>query len=103
MKKVVIEVCAGTYCTMMGSMDLVDAIESLSELQESVIDCEFDVRVTPCQDELCQHGALSPVVRIDGEILLQAEAETIMWRLLDKASQREQSQTPSDPEGKKEI
>lgn len=84
MGKIVIEVCAGTHCSMMGSMDIVSAIESLVELKESGVQCDIDIQMTPCM-EICERGAFSPVVRIDGEVVLRAEAETIMSRLLDKS------------------
>lgn len=86
MGKVVVEVCAGTYCTMMGSMDIVTAIESLKELKESTgITCDLDLRVVPCTENLCQKGLQAPVVKINGDVLLQAETDTVMSRLLEIA------------------
>lgn len=99
MAKMIIEVCAGTYCTMMGSMNLVTAVESLMELDDTDFTCDIEVVVTPCQDELCQHGAMSPVVKIDDEIILKAEPETIMWRLIEKARRcKEQAAGSSLPQ-----
>ena len=100
MGKVVVEVCAGTHCSMMGSMDIVSAIESLVELKESGIDCDVDIQMTPCLG-VCQRGALSPVVRIDGVLLLQADTETIMSHLLNKSRHCADPENPADPTGPK--
>ncbi|MDD2458806.1 MAG: NAD(P)H-dependent oxidoreductase subunit E, partial [Eubacteriales bacterium] len=80
--KIKVEVCAGTFCTMMGSMDIAAAIESLTELEESGIQCDLDVTMIPCLEN-CESGALSPVVRINGEVFLRAETETVMAKLLE--------------------
>ncbi|MDD2534180.1 MAG: NAD(P)H-dependent oxidoreductase subunit E [Eubacteriales bacterium] len=86
MGKLKVQVCAGTYCTMMGSMDIVAAIESLVDLKESIgFTCDIDLQVVPCTEQLCQKGAMAPVVRINEEIFLSAETETIMSRLLELA------------------
>ena len=98
MGKVVIEVCAGTHCSMMGSMDIVTAIESLVELKESGFQCDIDIQIKPCMG-VCERGALSPVVRIDGEVLIRAETETIMSRLLDKSRNCAEQSKPADSAG----
>ncbi len=100
MGKVVIEVCAGTHCSMMGSMDIVTAIESLVELKETGIQCDIDIQMTPCMG-VCERGAFSPVVRIDGEVIMRAEAETIMSRLLDKSRNCSEQGNPADSAGPK--
>lgn len=82
MPKINIDVCAGTYCTMMGSMDIIASIESLIELNE-LSDSELVIRPVPCTNE-CDHGKLSPVVIIDGETITQADSETIMSIILQK-------------------
>ena len=84
MGKIKVEVCAGTFCTMMGSMDFAAAIESLTELEESGIQCDLDVTMVPCLEN-CESGTLSPVVRINGETFFRAETETVMAKLLELA------------------
>lgn len=101
MGKLVVEVCAGTYCTMMGSMDIVTAIESLKDLKESTgITCDLDLRVTPCTENNCQKGALAPVVKIGGELLLQTDTESVMSRLLEIARRCEQADESTGANGK---
>ena len=82
---------------MMGSMDIVAAIESLVDLEESGILCDLDIQATPCLGN-CQSGALSPVVRITGETLFKAETETVMARLLE-LSRKCPDEADSDGQG----
>ncbi len=97
MDKIVVEVCAGTYCTMMGSMDIVTAIESLKDLKESTgISCDIDLRVIPCTENTCHKGVLAPVVKINGEVLLQAGTETVMAHLMNLARNCSESGTSSE-------
>jgi len=37
MKNILVEVCAGTHCTMMGAMNIIDAIHSLEEFNQDII------------------------------------------------------------------
>ena len=82
MPKINIDICAGTHCTMMGSMDIIASIESLIELNE-LSDYELVIRPVPCTNE-CDHGKFSPIVMVDGETITQADSETIMSVILQK-------------------
>lgn len=83
MKKIVVEICAGTHCTLMGAMDIMDAVASLSEIQhETDPSCEIEIRPIPCLDT-CQNGQKSPMVRVNGQTLYKADSETIMALILD--------------------
>lgn len=83
MKKIVVEICAGTHCTLMGAMDIMDAVASLSDIQhEADPACEIEIRPIPCPDT-CQNGRKSPMVRVNGQILFKADSETVMALILD--------------------
>lgn len=82
MPKIKVDVCAGTHCTMMGSMDIIASIESLIELNEFDDDCEILINPVPCNN-LCDHGRLSPIVSINGRPLEETDSETVMSRILE--------------------
>ncbi len=85
MAKIVVEVCAGTYCTMLGSMDIIDAVASLTEIRhEHDPECEIEVKAIPCQN-LCEQGRRAPLVIVNGTPVFQADSETVMAMILDQA------------------
>lgn len=83
MDKIVVEVCVGTHCTMMGAMNIIDAIHSLEEIQHEMggTFCEVEVRAIPCL-ELCRQGIQGPVVRVDGQVIHEAESESVMAAIM---------------------
>ena len=81
MKVIKIEVCAGTHCTMLGSSDIMDAIAGLNDEGQLLCpDCQLEIVPIPCTGD-CDHGRLSPIVRINGEQLNQADSATVMARI----------------------
>lgn len=86
-KKIIVEVCAGTHCTMMGSMDIMDAIASLDDEQLGLGDsCSIEVRAIPCKST-CDHGRRSPYVFIDGELIENADSSSVMSKIIERARQ----------------
>lgn len=83
MDKIIVEVCVGTHCTMMGAMNIIDSIHSLEEIQQEVggTACEIEVRPTPCM-ELCRQGIQGPVVRVNGDLMHGAESEDVMAAIM---------------------
>ncbi len=90
MARIVVEVCAGTFCTMMGSMDIMSAIESLKELSQINESCELEVLPRPCFGN-CQAGQLAPVVVMNGQPIFKADMETIMSMIMTLASECNQT------------
>lgn len=85
MSKIIVEVCAGIYCTMMGSMDIMDAIASLSELRHDLNpDLEIEVRAIPCPGT-CEQGRQAPLVFVNGRPVYRADSETVMALILEQA------------------
>lgn len=83
MDKIVVEVCVGTHCTMMGAMNIIDAIHSLEEIRHEMggAFCEVEVCAIPCL-ELCRQGIQGPVVRVDGQVIHEAESESVMAAIM---------------------
>jgi NADH:ubiquinone oxidoreductase subunit E len=85
MGKIIVEVCVGTHCTMMGAMNIIDSIHSLEEIQRELDEdyCEVEVRATPCR-KLCGGEVNGPFVRIDGEEIRSAENEGVMAAIMTR-------------------
>lgn len=86
MKKVNLEVCVCTECVMMGSMEIIDAIEGLKSLETDLYQ-NLEISVTT-SSSVCApkvHGA-SPVVKINGERMAKANSATVMARISEIAN-----------------
>jgi NADH:ubiquinone oxidoreductase subunit E len=82
--KIVVEVCAGTHCIMMGSMDVIDAVHSLEEIRQDTENaCEIVMTAVPCMN-LCKKGIQGPFVRVNGELIEQAESEAVMAAIMSR-------------------
>jgi len=82
MKNILVEVCAGTHCTMMGAMNIIDAIHSLEEFnQDNINICQIQVEAIPCMN-LCRGTDQGPFVRVDGQLISQAESESVMAAIM---------------------
>ncbi len=89
MGKIIVEVCAGTHCTMMGSMDIIDAVHSLEEIRQEIAGaCEVEVTAIPCMN-LCKGNVHGPFVRVDGELIEQAESEAVMAAIMANCKRHE--------------
>jgi NADH:ubiquinone oxidoreductase subunit E len=89
MGKIVVEVCAGTHCTMMGSMNIMDAISSLEDIRQGMENaCEIEVRAVPCMN-LCRQDIRGPIVKVDGLLIEQAESESVMAAVMDLCTSRQ--------------
>lgn len=82
MSRIKVDVCAGTHCTMMGSMDIIASIESLIDIEELGTDCEIIVNPIPCNGQ-CEHGLHSPIVIVNGKTITGADSETIMSEIMN--------------------
>ncbi len=84
MASILVEICAGTHCVMMGSMNIIDAVHSLEEVRAQGPDaCEIQVRAIPCMG-LCREQSNGPFVRVDGELIGQAESESVMAAIMKR-------------------
>lgn len=88
MEDLVIEVCVCTECVMDGAMDIMESIDELKEiygdLQEDY-DTDIKINVIPvkCLGE-AKHGDHSPRVSINGEILENANNQTVMAEIIKR-------------------
>jgi NADH:ubiquinone oxidoreductase subunit E len=90
MGKIVVEVCAGTHCVLMGSMNIIDAIHSLDELRQDMDHlCEIEVEAVPCMN-LCKTGQHGPFVKVDGELIIGGESESVMAMIMDRCMDKKE-------------
>lgn len=84
MAKITVEVCAGTHCVMMGSMNIIDAVHSLQELSTGHKPaCEVEVVAVPCTSQCKQEDVNGPFVKVNGKLIAEAESETVMAAIMD--------------------
>lgn len=83
----IIRICAGSSCTMMGSGGIIDAVE---EVQEMLQDGQFEnsgkelrLNVVKCMSICKQDKNLCPVVEIDGEVMLKASTHAVMEKIMN--------------------
>jgi NADH:ubiquinone oxidoreductase subunit E len=89
MGNIVVEVCAGTHCTMMGSMNIIDAVHSLEELRQGMESpCEIQVKAVPCM-ELCKQELQGPFVQVNGQLIHGAESDAVMAAIMDSCRDRQ--------------
>lgn len=68
-----VSVCTGTNCAFRGASQLVEALHAEKDIQEHCIIDEMS-----CPNKVCDHSRRSPVVKIDGDYILEAKLEAIM-------------------------
>ena len=86
MPKILVEVCAGTQCTLMGSMDIISAVEGLREFSHEIgPECPIEVRPIPC-NHTCNNGPDAPIVVINGELMTRTDAESVMEKIFEIAA-----------------
>ena len=82
MKKLTVTVCVCTECVMNGAIDLIESIESLNKLKVQLrLQTQIEVNTSKCIGEP-RHGDHSPVVEINGEKIENANAETVMAKII---------------------
>ena len=76
MKSVSLEICRGTGCCLMGSQNLLDAIEALPDEARRRI----EISEPPCLKN-CRNG---PSVRIDGDLLSGMTPDSLLEIVAEK-------------------
>lgn len=85
MKKLVVEVCVCTECVMKGAMEIIESIESLKKLKVQLrFNTQIQIAMNKCLGDT-KHGAQSPLVKINGDIMERANSETVMAKIISMA------------------
>lgn len=78
MEKIIVELCMGTTCFVMGSSSIPEFTDSLSPDVLGAV----EVKHSPCMD-LCkdQKYGKAPYVKVNGEVLSSATAHAVAVRI----------------------
>ena len=86
MKKISLEVCVCTEWVMMGSMEIIDAIEGLKSLETDLyqgLDIDVTTSSSVCAPKV---SGAAPVVKINGERMEKASSAAVMARISEIAN-----------------
>jgi UbiD family decarboxylase len=81
MKTVLVKICFGTHCTMMGAMDI---LESVNEMKAELGEGEVEVEVVKCFD--CKTPANAPIVIVGEQRIIAATAEKVMSKIMEEVN-----------------
>lgn len=76
-----IEVCMGTHCSMMGSLNL---YEDLEEVQEDHPD-QIELEMVKCL-KVCESGK-APVIKLNDKIMTSVKSEEVVSEILELIKQ----------------
>lgn len=77
MEKVMVKVCMGTHCSMMGNLEIYSALEVLKKQYPEKLDLEIVKCLGACK------GGNIPVISIDEEIHLSSRSDEIVSKILE--------------------
>lgn len=87
MRSIEVKVCVCTHCIMNGAMDIIDSIESLQKLKSQLrFNASVKIIANECICEKGEHGAHSPLVSINGELIKKATSENIAAKIISLIS-----------------
>ncbi len=81
MKTILVQICFGTHCTMMGAMDI---LESVHGMKEEIHDYNIQVEIVKCFGDCKADHA--PVVIVDQQRLNSATTDQVMARIMEVAA-----------------
>lgn len=84
-----VKVCVGARCTMMGSSNMLDAIERLQKryFEEGELTIIHENCLGVCKEMGIDH---TPVVSIDGDIITSAKPQEVCEEIMNRAGKIEQ-------------
>jgi len=77
MKRIAVEVCVGTHCTMMGALNI---MELIGDMQREYRDRDIDIECVKCFGN-CKDDRDAPVVMVNGDKITRATSERVMAKI----------------------
>ena len=74
-----VEICAGSHCSLVGALSILDTLE---ELQEEYPD-QIQIKKYECMD-LCENIKNVPVVKVDGELITSAQTQKVISKIMER-------------------
>ncbi|MDZ7795503.1 MAG: NAD(P)H-dependent oxidoreductase subunit E [Spirochaetia bacterium] len=74
-----VEICAGSHCSLVGALDI---LETLEELQEDYPE-QIEIKKTECMDK-CFDMKNAPVVKVDDELITGAQTQVVISKVMER-------------------
>lgn len=79
-----VEICSGSKCMMAGASAMYDVVESLvDDLKEQGYEAEIDLGFSKCMQFCRQDSNLTPVVKINDEVITKATTQGVMEKIME--------------------
>jgi len=81
-KKIKVEICVCTQCVMNGAMDIIESIEGMQKLKTQIkMNTQIEIATNKHIGE-GKHSDKSPIVKVNGEIIENADSQIVMSKIL---------------------
>ena len=74
-----VEICAGSHCSLVGALNI---LETLEELQEKYPE-QIKIKKHECMD-MCENIKNVPVVKVDGEVITSAQTQKVISKIMER-------------------
>ena len=78
-----VEICSGTQCMMNGASSMYELLEELIEEQKQKgNEVKIELAFTKCMRHCKSDKSLTPVVRINDEVITKASTQEVMEKIM---------------------
>ncbi|MFN2341410.1 MAG: NAD(P)H-dependent oxidoreductase subunit E [Halanaerobium sp.] len=74
-----VEICAGSHCSLVGGLNILETVE---ELQEEYPD-QIEIQRVECMDK-CFDMKNAPVVKVDDELITGAQTQVVISKVMER-------------------
>lgn len=74
-----VEICAGSHCSLVGALNI---LETLEELQEEY-PAQIKIEKTECMD-MCEDIKNAPVVKVEEELITSAQTQMVISKVMER-------------------
>ena len=74
-----VEICAGSHCSLVGALNI---LETLEELQEEYPD-QIRIKKSECMD-MCENIKNAPLVKVGDELITSAQTQMVISKVMER-------------------
>ncbi|MGM0498947.1 MAG: (2Fe-2S) ferredoxin domain-containing protein [Bacillota bacterium] len=74
-----VEICAGSHCSLVGALNILDTLE---ELQKEYPD-QIKIKKVECMD-MCENIKNAPVVKVDDQLITSAQTQMVISKVMER-------------------
>lgn len=79
-----VEICAGSQCMMSGASSMHELLEELvGDLKDQGTEIDIQLGFTKCMKYCKEDSSLTPVVKINNEVITRATTQEIMEKIME--------------------